>query len=444
MASKKIILVSHSPLLSGGAELSLLEIILFLNNNGWLIKVILPAEGEFSKRLEKEGIEYYIARYRWSVTATSNTKNTHKDIEVFNADSMIEAYKLMQEFNPDVVLTNTIVVPWFGYVAKALGIKHALIVSEMYNKQNNLRLLPNDEVYLRQLKNTVDFIFYNSDFTRSTYGDIFSNIENVVLYPVITIDKKYLDTHTDFNHKPLRLIVFGSIVRHKNQLEVLRAVLLLKKESFKLTIMGTVGGRLYYKKLKDFIKTNDLESVVTFLPYTKNPFLELIKQDVVIVPSLLEAFGRVTVEGQLLGRLVIGRATGGTRELITDSKTGLLYDKDSAEMLADKIKWIFKNTDQAKTIALEGQKWAIKNFIQTNSNDILEIQLAKLANEERNKKGDDHFNYVLALIERNIYVNGKIIEYDNALNQAIAEGQSLKRAVKQFAKRKLNSLRPKK
>jgi hypothetical protein len=50
MASKKIILVSHSPLLSGGAELSLLEIILFLNNNGWLIKVILPAEQEARKR----------------------------------------------------------------------------------------------------------------------------------------------------------------------------------------------------------------------------------------------------------------------------------------------------------------------------------------------------------------------------------------------------------
>lgn len=441
MPLKKILLVSHSPYLTGGAELTLLEMITFLHKNQWDVKVILPAVGEFSKKLKKLGVGFQVASYRWSVTGSSDRTTTNKDIEVFNADSMIEAYTIINDFKPDIVLTNTIVIPWYGYVAKAVGITHVLVVSEMYNKQNNLKLLPNDSVYIRQLSTTTDFIFYNSQFTQSTYGDIFNSISSTILHPVISIEKKFLKSQTNMDNHPTKLLVFGSIVRHKNQLEVLKALLLLPspKTTVDLTIIGTIGDRPYYVKLKKFIKDNDLNNIVTFLPHIPDPFEEILKYDIIIVPSLLEAFGRVTVEGQLLGRVVIGRATGATKELIKDGETGLLYTPDSPESLAEKIDWAIKNPMLAKGIATQGQVESTKEFITKNSNTLFASTLNALVSKPKEKRGDDHFNYVQALIERNIYVNNKIKEYAHALDESIKLNHSLEIQLKQSLKTKIKS-----
>ena len=57
--------------------------------------------------------------------------------------------------------------------------------------------------------------------------------------------------------------------------------------------------------------------------------------DVVLVPSVVEAFGLVAVEAIASGRWVVARAVGGLREIVTDGVNGtLVADGDFAGALA--------------------------------------------------------------------------------------------------------------
>ena len=426
---KRILFISHSHLLSGGAELSLLEIVTYFHDQKYKVKVVLPAKGEFSSRLSKLKIPFYIASYGWSAAARGERKETRKSLEIYNADSMIQAYTIMQSYKPNVVFTNTIVVPWYGYVAKALNIPHVLLISETYDTMSNLRLLPGDSEYFNQVKSTTDFIFYNSHFTRSTYGDIFRDIDNEILYPVVSIrpsDLSLLDTHASITGGPLKIIVFGSIALHKNQMGALEALLILVKQGVEahLTILGATGSEKYLKRLKEFISSNKLTNNVVFLPHSTNPFGVISDHSIVLVPSLCETFGRVTVEGQLLGRVVIGSRAGGTAELIDDHKTGLLYTLGNPTELAEKIKWTLTNPLEAEAIAKLAQEQAIKEFFNTNSNQTA-MQRINLLLEREIAQSDIRYNYVRTLIERNIHVNKKLDEYSSALNESIQRNNEL-------------------
>lgn len=443
----RVLLVSHSPLLSGGAELSLLEVIVYLYSKRYELKVVLPTKGEFSKKLDSLDIPYCIAQYRWSVTYADDKGMVHPDIGIFNADSVIEAYGIIESFKPDVVLTNTIVIPWYGYASKALGIPHITLVSEMYSKDNNFQLLPNDHIYLNQIKNSSDFIIYNSKFTQNTYKHVFSDIESTVVYPVITIPKKHkalLSQHSVVpKSSPIKLIVYGSISPHKNQLEALKAVSILQQSDtqVRLTILGPTGTASYKKELDSYIKDNGLKNIVTFLPYNPDPFAIIAKHAIVIVPSLTEAFGRVTVEAQALGRIVIGSNMGGTTELIQDDKTGKLYTLGNPANLAQKITDVIYNPVAAEKIAINAQQYAVSSFINHNSNQDICKVINKVA-RQKNSLGDRSFNLVDILIKRNIYANSKLSEYGAALDECIEEKEELQQKLNQtLAKKVENTLR---
>lgn len=76
---------------------------------------------------------------------------------------------------------------------------------------------------------------------------------------------------------------------------------------------------------------------------------EMLKADILIVPSREEGFGLVAIEAMASKIPVIASKTGGLVEIIEDLKTGYLFEKDDSDMLADKILQVL-NTDQEKLI----------------------------------------------------------------------------------------------
>lgn len=51
----------------------------------------------------------------------------------------------------------------------------------------------------------------------------------------------------------------------------------------------------------------------------------MTKATVLVVPSVYEGFGRVTVEAMFNGCLVIGNNSGGTKEILEKENLGILY-----------------------------------------------------------------------------------------------------------------------
>jgi glycosyltransferase involved in cell wall biosynthesis len=56
--------------------------------------------------------------------------------------------------------------------------------------------------------------------------------------------------------------------------------------------------------------------------------------DIVVMPSLWEAFGIVALEAMALGRPIVASAAGGLRELVRDGRDGVLVPPDDPSALA--------------------------------------------------------------------------------------------------------------
>ena len=96
--------------------------------------------------------------------------------------------------------------------------------------------------------------------------------------------------------------------------------------------------------------------------------------DIGLTCSKNEAFGRVTIENQLAGLLVIGANTGGTTEIIKDNETGLIYKEGDYIDLANKIEYALMHKNEMRIIARYGKEKATQDFsIQRVVDQITEI-----------------------------------------------------------------------
>jgi glycosyltransferase involved in cell wall biosynthesis len=64
----------------------------------------------------------------------------------------------------------------------------------------------------------------------------------------------------------------------------------------------------------------------------------------------------------LAGKAVIGAAGGGTRELIRDGYTGLLYPPGNYLELAAKIRYLHENVEERLRLGLAARNWARNRF----------------------------------------------------------------------------------
>ena len=86
--------------------------------------------------------------------------------------------------------------------------------------------------------------------------------------------------------------------------------------------------------------------------------------DVVVSASVEpEAFGRVAVEAQSMGKPIIASNIGGSKETILNKKSGFLYKFDDPRELAKSLNTVIElNQDELKSMGNEGRKNITKKF----------------------------------------------------------------------------------
>lgn len=72
--------------------------------------------------------------------------------------------------------------------------------------------------------------------------------------------------------------------------------------------------------------------------------------DVLVLPSLREAFGLVVIEAMASGTAVVATDNGGTKDIIEDGKSGYLVPPASVEKLEEAIRTLITNPDQKRDI----------------------------------------------------------------------------------------------
>ena len=137
------------------------------------------------------------------------------------------------------------------------------------------------------------------------------------------------------------------------------------KANFQAVILGSDQGRkVYKKKLINLVERYNLNKKVKFIQHCKEMPLAYSLSDVVVSASIEpEAFGRVSVEAQSMGKPIIATDIGGSKETIVNKKSGFLYKHDDPRELAKILNAVIQlSQDELKLIGNEGRKNVTKKF----------------------------------------------------------------------------------
>ena len=135
----------------------------------------------------------------------------------------------------------------------------------------------------------------------------------------------------------MKLISIGRITEQKDQITILKSLLILKKKKIKFKFLLLGKGHLR-KKLEKFIDKNNLKENVEILGFQKNPFSILKQADIFILSSLYEGSPNVLVEALFLNKKVITtNCPTGPSEILSKKKYGEFFKIQNYNQLANKI-----------------------------------------------------------------------------------------------------------
>lgn len=354
----------------GGAERSLVELVRELGQDYQTrCTLLLPSAGALETALQKAGAQKILAPISWWCALTPEELERNPANLAFSAGWLRENLTMLRDLKPDVVLTNTLVLPWGAIVAFLLDKPHIWLVNEFGSRDHGL-------LFQLGLEKSLEFIAQSSErvITRS------EAIRNV-LFPGMPSPKvqtvyRYIpppgpeelipdpDAPKFEDPRAFRLLLSGTISEQKGQEDAVHALkLLLDRGLGPLELLMPGYAHAEYKThLEAVIDSLGLGACARVLPFQQRPGALMKQSDVVLVCSRMEGLGRVSLEAMQLKKPVIASASGGSLEMITDGETGLLYPVGDIPALAERIERLMKDPDLRARLGENGFHFARTRF----------------------------------------------------------------------------------
>ena len=350
----------------GGAETGCYDIAHFLpeNNCG---SFLATSGGELLKFVQKDKVKLF----RLPV----HSKNPL--LIIFNT-LMLSIYIILFKIN--IIHARSRAPAWSCYFASLLTRRVFVTTFHgTYNFKSNFKKFYNS-IMLRA-KLTIagsNFIFEHINENYSEYLKkekklrvIFRGI-NVDYYNsknISALKQEKLKQEWQLSSNKFTILLPGRLTYWKGQEKFIESLNILVEDynitNFQAIILGSDQGRtVYSKKLNNLVQRYSLNKKIKFIPHCKEMPLAYSLADVVISASIEpEAFGRVSVEAQSMGKPIIASNIGGSKETIINKKTGFLYKYDDPRELAKILNTVIQlSSEDLKFIGNEGRKNVTKKF----------------------------------------------------------------------------------
>lgn len=159
------------------------------------------------------------------------------------------------------------------------------------------------------------------------------------------------------------ILSVGRMIWRKGFTYLIKAMPLIL-EDFPKTRLLLVGSGQYRDKLTAYIKSLNLQGVVTIhetVPKEKLFYL-YSKAQIYAQPSLYEPLCNTLLEAMSQQKPVVASNVGGIPEIITNQKNGLLVDPYNASQLADAIKLFLSDSNYRKKLGHNAKLTVDENF----------------------------------------------------------------------------------
>ncbi len=203
------------------------------------------------------------------------------------------------------------------------------------------------------------------------------NDKLVVIYNGIDIPSRmpYIDNSNSFVRSKFKLLCIARFDYEKGQDILLKTLenIWAVESNISLTLIGQFSQNIV--KLENYSLQLNKQYELTFSKYIRKyrdqirlqksnttPYDEIIKADVIVIPSRIEPFGLVTLEAGIYGKCVIASNTGGLKEIIKDNENGLLFKNENYSDLGDRILFLYRNRGLLKKFGKNLKKDIEKKF----------------------------------------------------------------------------------
>jgi glycosyltransferase involved in cell wall biosynthesis len=255
--------------------------------------------------------------------------------------------KLIKEYNVDVVHVRSRAPAWSAYFAtKKCGKPLVITFHGTYSVGNFIKRKYN------AIMTSGDRVIANSRFIaghmRQFYGVPVNKIRVIHRgVDLLRFDPQKISAErvVALAHKwrledgfPV-IMLPGRLTRWKGQTLFIDAIKKLGRQDIRCLLVGDSQGRDGYRQeLESMVEHLGLGGIVRIVDHCDDMPAAYMLSDIVVSASTdPEAFGRVVIEAQSLGRPVIAAAHGGAKETVIENETGWLVPPSDASALAQAL-----------------------------------------------------------------------------------------------------------
>ena len=365
MQEKPIILQVIPTLNISGAEQGCFDVANYLTKNGFTSNIV-TSSGYRINQLEKNGSNIYKIP-------------VHSKNPVTMIINIFRILKIVKKNNINIIHARSRAPAWSCYfVAKIAKIKFITTFHGTYNFNNKIKKFYNSIMIRSDYVIAISEFIHNEikskyAFSKKNLSVISRGIDIEYLDPLKTDYKKvekFINDH-DIKNDSIKLVLPGRVSGWKGHNVAIEAMGYLRDKSsndFELIFVGPTDNLKLKNSLLRKIDELKLENCVKFVGPSKEMNLVYSLADIVLSCSTdPEAFGRIPVEAQAMGKVIIASNHGGHTETIINGLSGFLYSPLNSEELANLIiKAISSEIYLDKQFKIKRRQIMLDNFTDLN------------------------------------------------------------------------------
>lgn len=342
-----------------GAENSLLYLARNIDRNKFTLSFVLPRQGSFSEALQKIGTEVDCCEFP----------------KIRRLHGVGKAIRFLSDFikkkNISLVHSNSIRTHIYSTIAArrnripVIWHQRNLLINELIDPDSLLSFLP-DKIICNSYAVARRFSIFR--FLPKKVTVIYNGVDTHRFRPDISgegIRKEY-----GIRSAQNVIGIASRFHGNKNHETFFKAARILcnryqDADSLKFLVAGASVFEADKEReiyLRDFVHLQGIQDKVVFAGFRGDMPEVYAAMDILVISSFREACGRVIIEAMSSGKPVIGSNAGGTRELIVNAKTGILFPASSPKALAEAMLYLTQQKDIAHAMGAAGRKRAEQYF----------------------------------------------------------------------------------
>ncbi len=321
----KILYLVHDSTLYG-ANVALLNIINGMQESNVECMVAIWSYGSMCEELEKRKINFQIIHSQFHIyPRVKSLRNVIAFIPrliqmlIVNYKAGLKLKKIANIFKPDLIHTNVGPIH-IGYkVAKSLNIPHVWHIREYQDLDFGMSPFPSKFFFMKKINSSNNF---SIAITKGIFNHFKMSDNARVIY-----DGVLKENEIQFVEKKNSYFLFlGRLEETKGIRQLLLVFFEFASfnEDYELLIAGN-GSDIFVNELKAIVNNSGYANRIHFLGFRKDISELLSTATALIVPSINEGFGFITVEAMFNGCLVVGNNSAGTKEILETENLGILY-----------------------------------------------------------------------------------------------------------------------